>query len=86
MSTPVILRRVAQREFDDNADWYEQRSAGLGQDFIDEVFPQKSGGGGDSIESTNRHFAPAGLGISSRASSFPDDGSHTRTVPSSPPG
>lgn len=30
MSTPVILRRLAQAEFDDAADWYEQRQTGRG--------------------------------------------------------
>jgi hypothetical protein len=29
MSLPVILRRLAQAEFADAADWYEQRRAGL---------------------------------------------------------
>ena len=33
MSTPVILRRLAQAEFDDAADWYEQRRAGRGAAF-----------------------------------------------------
>jgi toxin ParE1/3/4 len=30
MTMPVILRRLAQAEFDDAADWYEQRRAGRG--------------------------------------------------------
>jgi toxin ParE1/3/4 len=34
MSTPVILRRLAQAEFDDAADWYERRCAGRGTIFI----------------------------------------------------
>ena len=33
MSTPVILRRLAQAEFDDAADWYESRRAGRGAAF-----------------------------------------------------
>lgn len=37
MTTPVILRRLAQREFDDAADWYEQQRVGLGAEFIEEV-------------------------------------------------
>ncbi len=34
MSVPIIFRRVARREFDDAADWYEQRCAGLGVRFV----------------------------------------------------
>jgi toxin ParE1/3/4 len=34
MSVPVRLRRVAQREYDDAADWYEVRQAGLGRRFV----------------------------------------------------
>jgi plasmid stabilization system protein ParE len=37
MSMSIRLRRIAQREFDDAADWYEQRQAGLGARFIDEI-------------------------------------------------
>ncbi|HJT75572.1 MAG TPA: type II toxin-antitoxin system RelE/ParE family toxin [Gemmataceae bacterium] len=33
MSVPIILRRLAQAEFDDAADWYEQRRAGRGAAF-----------------------------------------------------
>ncbi len=33
MSLSVIFRRVARNEFDDAADWYEQRLAGLGAAF-----------------------------------------------------
>lgn len=33
MSIPIIFRRVARAEFDDAADWYEQRQAGLGAAF-----------------------------------------------------
>ena len=33
MSMPVILRRLARAEFDDAADWYEQRRAGRGAAF-----------------------------------------------------
>ena len=30
MSLPIVFRRAARAEFDDAADWYEQRRAGLG--------------------------------------------------------
>ena|SRR5581483_1355652 len=33
MSLPVVFRRAARAEFDDAADWYEQRRAGLGTAF-----------------------------------------------------
>jgi toxin ParE1/3/4 len=33
MSLPVIIRRLAQAEFDDAADWYEQRRIGRGAAF-----------------------------------------------------
>jgi hypothetical protein len=33
MSVPVLLRRLAQAEFDDAADWYEARRAGRGAAF-----------------------------------------------------
>ena len=33
MNRPVILRRLAQAEFDDAADWYEGQRAGLGTAF-----------------------------------------------------
>lgn len=33
MSLPVVLRRAARAEFDDAADWYEQRQVGLGATF-----------------------------------------------------
>lgn len=33
MSLPVVFRRMARAEFDDAADWYEQRRAGLGAAF-----------------------------------------------------
>jgi len=33
VSLPVILRRLAQTEFDDAADWYDQRAAGRGAMF-----------------------------------------------------
>jgi len=33
MSLPVVFRRLARAEFDDAADWYEQRRAGLGAAF-----------------------------------------------------
>lgn len=33
MSLPVVFRRAARAEFNDAADWYEQRRAGLGAAF-----------------------------------------------------
>ena len=33
MTLPVVFRRVAQAEFDDAADWYEQRTSGQGAVF-----------------------------------------------------
>jgi toxin ParE1/3/4 len=33
MNLPVILRRLAQAEFDDAADWYESQRAGRGAAF-----------------------------------------------------
>jgi plasmid stabilization system protein ParE len=33
----LVLRRVAQREIDDAADWYERQRVGLGEQFIEEV-------------------------------------------------
>ena len=32
-SLPIVFRRAARIEFDDAADWYEQRRAGLGAKF-----------------------------------------------------
>lgn len=43
MSTPVILRRLAQAEFDDAADWYEQRRAGRGAAFTAAVRQVQAG-------------------------------------------
>jgi toxin ParE1/3/4 len=37
MSLPVVLRRVAQREFHAAADWYDDQRPGLGMEFIDEI-------------------------------------------------
>jgi toxin ParE1/3/4 len=33
MTLPIVFRRAARVEFDDAADWYEQRRAGLGTAF-----------------------------------------------------
>ena len=33
MSLPVVFRRMGRREFDEAADWYEQRRPGLGARF-----------------------------------------------------
>jgi plasmid stabilization system protein ParE len=33
VSLPIILRRIAQREFDEAADWYETRQPGRGAKF-----------------------------------------------------
>ena len=37
MSLPLAFHRAARAEFDDAADWYDQRRAGLGARFIDAV-------------------------------------------------
>ena len=37
MTLVLVLRRVAQREFDAAADWYDQQRVGLGSEFIEEV-------------------------------------------------
>jgi plasmid stabilization system protein ParE len=37
MSHRVIYRRIAQREFDEAVDYYEQRQTGLGERFADAV-------------------------------------------------
>jgi plasmid stabilization system protein ParE len=37
MSLPVAFRRLAQAEFDDAAEWYENQQPGLGGDFVAEV-------------------------------------------------
>lgn len=37
MKLPVVLRRAAQSEFDEAADWYEQQRPGLGHDFVAKV-------------------------------------------------
>lgn len=34
MTLPVRLRRVAQNEYDEAADWYESRRTGLGVRFV----------------------------------------------------
>lgn len=34
MSKPVVLRQAAREEFDEAADWYEARQAGLGAQFV----------------------------------------------------
>jgi plasmid stabilization system protein ParE len=34
MSLPVVLRPEARAEFDEAFDWYEERLAGLGVDFV----------------------------------------------------
>ena len=37
MTLQVVLRQAARRDFDDAANWYEERRAGLGQEFITEI-------------------------------------------------
>ncbi len=37
MSLPIVFRRAARAEYDDVADWYDQRRAGLGVAFTAEV-------------------------------------------------
>lgn len=44
MSIGVRLRREAEQDIEDAARWYEERSAGLGERFLDEV-----SGGFDAI-------------------------------------
>jgi plasmid stabilization system protein ParE len=34
MTLPIVFRRVARNEFDEAADWYEQRRPGRGAKFI----------------------------------------------------
>lgn len=34
MSTVLVFRRIARIEFDEAADWYERRQAGLGPRFV----------------------------------------------------
>lgn len=34
MSLPIVFRRVARTEFDEAADWYEQRQTTLGMTFV----------------------------------------------------
>lgn len=37
MRLSLVLRRAAQSEFDEAADWYEQQRRGLGRDFVKQV-------------------------------------------------
>jgi len=37
MSLPLVFRPIAQIELDESISWYESRSAGLGQEFRDEI-------------------------------------------------
>ena len=37
MTLQVVFRQAARRDFDDAANWYEERRAGLGQEFITEI-------------------------------------------------
>ncbi|HEV3025350.1 MAG TPA: type II toxin-antitoxin system RelE/ParE family toxin [Pirellulales bacterium] len=37
MSLAIVFRREARLEFDEAADWYEQRRAGLGARFVEAV-------------------------------------------------
>jgi toxin ParE1/3/4 len=37
MSLPLVFRRIAQKEFDEAAVWYEEKRAGLGIEFVDEI-------------------------------------------------
>jgi len=37
MNFTVVFRRTARREFDEAAFWYEERHAGLGVQFIEEI-------------------------------------------------
>ncbi len=37
MTLPVVLRRAAQKEFDEAADWYEEKRPNLGREFVHQV-------------------------------------------------
>jgi plasmid stabilization system protein ParE len=37
MSTKIVFRRMAQAEFAESAQWYEQQREGLGEEFIEHV-------------------------------------------------
>lgn len=37
MSRSIVFRRSARTEFDEAADWYEQRRTGLGVEFVEAV-------------------------------------------------
>ncbi len=37
MNLPIVFRRQARYEFDDAADWYDERRPGLGARFVAEV-------------------------------------------------
>jgi plasmid stabilization system protein ParE len=37
MKRSLVVRRIAQREFDEAADWYDRQRTGLGTEFIDEI-------------------------------------------------
>lgn len=53
MNLSVIFRRQARREFDEAADWYEQRRAGLGARFVaavERVLDQAEGNPGRYAE------------------------------------
>jgi len=56
MSRPVVIRRAARAEFDDAANWYEQRRAGLGAAFTAAVRGLLGGIAGQP------DFYPRGLG------------------------
>ena len=51
MNLPLVLRRAAQAEFDEAADWYEQQQANLGREFVTKVQVTL-----DRIQKTPRHF------------------------------
>jgi plasmid stabilization system protein ParE len=37
VSLAIVLRPAAQEEFDEAVDWYEQKSTGLGLEFLNRV-------------------------------------------------
>jgi plasmid stabilization system protein ParE len=37
MSLPIVFRPIAREEFDEATDWYDQRRAGLGAEFVENV-------------------------------------------------
>ena len=51
MNLPLVLRRAAQAEFDEAADWYEQQQPNLGREFVTKVQATL-----DRLQTTPRQF------------------------------